>query len=51
LARLIDIIADLLGNRLTDIPLMSGALTVIDFLRMDLGNKRANTSGFLLAVS
>jgi len=51
LARFIDIVANLLGNRLTDIPLMSGALTVIDFLGMDLGNKRANTSGLLLAVS
>jgi len=51
LARLIDIIADLLGDGLADVPLVSGALTVGDFLGLDLGNKRAHTSSFLLTVS
>jgi len=51
LARLIDIIANLLGDRLTDISLVSGALTVRDFLGVDLGNKRAHASCLLLTVS
>ena len=41
----------LFGNWLTDIPLVSRALTVVDFLRENLWDKRANTSGLLVAVS
>merc|ERR1719204_2552163 len=38
LARLIDIIANLLGDRLTDISLVSGTLTIGDFLGQNLWN-------------
>ena len=41
----------LFRNGLTDVLLMSGALTVRNFLGMDLENKRADTSRLLLAVS
>jgi len=51
LTRLIDIIANLLGDGLTDISLVSGALTVRYFLGVDLGNKRADTPCLLLTVS
>jgi len=51
LTRLIDIIANLLGDGFTDISLVSGALTVRDFLGVDLGNKRAHASCLLLTVS
>ena len=41
----------LFRNGLTDVLLMSGALTVRNFLGMDLENKRADMSRLLLAVS
>merc|ERR1719383_1573128 len=50
LARLVHIIAYLFGNWLANVLLVCGALAVRDFLSVDLGDKRADTSCFLLAV-
>ena len=40
----------LFGNWLANVLLVCGALTVRDFLGVDLGDKRADTSCLLLAV-
>merc|ERR1719167_2114762 len=50
LARLVHIIAYLFGNWLANVLLVCGALTVRDFLGVDLRDKGAGTSCLLLAV-
>merc|ERR1712112_604898 len=50
LARLIDVIADLLGNGLTDIPLSCSALTVAHFLGLYGWDQRTHASWLLLTI-